>query len=142
MKLFKHAGAHRAVLSAKARIAAIVSVAAIVFGGGVVAVSAANAAPLRSVTVMGVAHCFANDLALQVHYTGNNGDSGTRGVDGRNIPGLLGSYWFPMTRVQPGGEWTVGSVDCRSAKDPRHFYPRPFAFTVPDHGTVFRRNLP
>jgi hypothetical protein len=138
LKLFRHGGAHRAVLSAKARIAAVVSVAAIVVGGGVVAVSAANAYPWDpDVLVGGTAHCRPGDLPFAVHYTGSNGDSGKVGTAPNGV------YWFQTHHVQPSGEWMTALIDCRQAKAPRHFYQNPASFTVtrPLRGNKLLRNL-
>lgn len=135
----RHKGAHRALLSGKAKIAAVATVIGLAAGGGAIAVGAADASPWppppppsSTVTVVGhVFICGPRSFPTGIHYSGNTGDG--RGF----TPVRWGNYSINLHRVAPRGEFISGTVDCAWRPPAR------FGFVVqrPWRGHTFVHNI-
>ena len=106
--LSRRSGVHRAGLSVRSKIAAVLTVLGLTVGGGALALGVADASPWNpNVTVVGpVFACGPHSHPLGIHYQGNTGDRGFVPVRGNG-------YRIDLHRVPSWrGEFVWGSVDC------------------------------
>jgi hypothetical protein len=141
MGLFtRYKGVHRAVLSGKAKIAAVVTVGLLGVGGGAVAIGAADASPWNpNVTVVGVVDVCHGGTPRTVNFAGSSGDRGS-------IPVAPDRGYAISLRHVPGGrgEWIGGTVDCAGPGRSHYIRRVPFrAFDVqrPWRGGTVRHTI-
>lgn len=131
-------GAHRAVLSGKAKIAAMITVLGLVSGGGALAVGAASAQPWNpNVDVVGRVCGPHNPPPGHIDYAGTTGDRGS-------APTGPGRYDIQLHRVSPRGEWISGTAYCPAPRPMNHIMAVHFAFYVPRpaRGDDFHHDIP
>ncbi len=139
--LTRSKGAHRAVLSGKARIAAVVTVGLLALGGGATAFGAADASPWNpNVDLVGVVGvCHGGETPRTVNVSGNTGDRGS-------VPVAPGRFYAVHLHHVPGGpgERISGTVDCAGPR-PTHYIRRvPFRVVTvqrPWRGNTVRHNI-
>lgn len=130
-------GAHRAVLSGKTKIAAMITVLGLVSGGGALAVGAASAQPWNSsVDVLGRVCGTHNPPPGHLDYTGTTGDRGS-------VPTGPGRYEIALHLVSPHGEWISGTAYCPAPRPMNHITAAHFAFYVarPARGDVLHHDI-
>jgi hypothetical protein len=131
-------GAHRTMLSSKAKIAAVVTVVGLAGGGGAVAVGAASAQPWNPmVDVVGGVCGPHNPPPGHIDYTGNTGDHGSVGTG-------PGRYVVHLHRVAWRGEWLSGTAYCPAPRPMNHIRVEHFRFFVPrpGRGDVLHHDIP
>jgi hypothetical protein len=133
-------GAHRTVLSSKAKIAAVVTVLGLAGGGGggAVAVGAASAQPWNpGVDLVGRVCGPHTPPPGHIEYAGSTGDRGSVGTG-------PGRYVIHLHRVSPRGEWVSGTAYCPAPRPMNHIRAEQFQFFVPRpaRGDVYFHDIP
>src|ERR1700750_445089 len=117
-------GAHRAVLSSKAKIAAVVTVLGLAAGGGAAAAGAASAQPWNpGVDLVGSVCGPHTPPPGHIDYIGNTGDRGSVWTG-------PGRYVIALHRVPPRGEWISGTAYCPAPRPMNHIRAERFGFFV------------
>jgi hypothetical protein len=131
-------GAHRTVLSSKAKIAAVVTVLGLAGGGGAAAVGAASAQPWNPGVDLAGRVCGPHTPPPgHIDYTGNTGDHGSV----RTGPGR---YVIHLHLVSPRGEWISGTAYCPAPRPMNHIRAEHFRLFVPRpaRGDVYYHDIP